>query len=273
LIQEKYNEQDYAIQVEKNGFLTKYHNYELMLLIKYWKQYGIKPKQRKEKLYSFCKDNIENFNEIKYFKKLNYILREGGKKDNPLIIIENIPITDNEIKYINNLNIDYNFKKILFTLLVEMKVKKEIGRLKYGEVTKYNYIRGNQNTYNEIFEVAKIPNNNYKINVIINELEQLEYIDVRTRGRIRLLFMDYIEESNVTVFDVTTFDNMGYYFDWYNGDLKIIECENCGKLIKATSNRKKYCSVCWEEKRKNDINENAKKYYHSNKDFIRLENP
>jgi len=261
LIQEKYNEQDYAIQVEKDGFLTKYHNYELMLLVKYWKQYGVKPKQRKEKLYSFCKDNIENFNEVKYFKKLNYILREGGKKDNPLIIIKKISITDKEIEYINNLNIDYNFKKILFTLLVEIKVKKEIGRLKYGEVTKYNYIRGNQNTYNEIFEATKIPSNNYKINVFINELEQLEYIDVRTRGRIRLLFMDHIEESNVVIFDITTFDNIGYYLDWYNGDSKIIKCESCGKLIRVTSNRKKYCSTCWKEKERELRKDINKKYY------------
>ena len=220
------------------------------MLVKYWKKCDIKPKQRKQKLYEFCRQYIENFNEVLYFKKINYILRNGSKKDNPLIIIEKIPITDNEIEYINSLDMDYNFKKILFTLLVEIKVKKEIKKLKYGEATKFNYIRGNQNTYNDIFETAKISDKTYKINNIINELEQLEYIDVRTRGRIRLLFMDSIEESKNIVFEITFFDNIGYYFDWYNNDPKIIKCSDCGKLIKVTSNRQKYCPTCWKEKEK-----------------------
>jgi len=248
LIQEKYNEKEYAKQVEQYGFLTNYHNYELTLLVKYWKSIAIKPKQRKENLYEFCKKYIENFNDVLYFKKINSNLREGGKKDNPLIIIDKISITDLEINYINILDIKYDFKKILFSLLVQMKIKKEICRLKYNNELKFNYIRGNQNTYNDIFEVSKILDNTYKINNIINELEILGYIDVRTRGRIKLLFIDEIEESNVVMFDITTFDNVGYYFDRYNGDTKIIECNECKKLIRVTSNRRKYCHTCWKEK-------------------------
>lgn len=260
MIQEKYNEEEYAKQIEKNGFLTKYHNYELTLLVKYWKKYDIKPLERKNKLYEFCKQYIENFNEVKYFKIINSILRNGNKKDNPLIIIEKLPITDQEIEYINNLDIDYNYKKVLFTLLVKMKIKKEICKLKYDKVIKHNYISGTQSTYNDIFEVSKISDKTYKINSIINELEQLKYIDVRTRGKINLLFMNDIKDSEKIVFNITTFDNIGYYLDWFNGDLKIIRCECCSKLIKKTSNRMKYCKNCWKEIRREYKTQKQREY-------------
>jgi len=259
LIQEKYNEEEYAKKIEENGFLTNRHNYELTLLIKYWKKCGIKPKARKEKIYEFCKNNIEKFNEVKYFKRINSALRKGSRKDNPLIIIEKIPITSKDIEYINSLDIEYDYKKILFTLLVRMKIKKEICILKYGNYLQYNYLSGTQKTYNEIYEVSKI-SNTYKINKIINILEQLGYVDVRTRGRIKLLFIDNIEESSKIEFNVTTFDNIGYYFDWYNGDDKIIRCENCGKLIKRRNNRQKYCPTCWKEKQKELWKEASQKY-------------
>ena len=273
MIQEKYNEEEYAKQIEQHGFLTERHNYELVLLVKYWKKLGIKPKQRKEKLYEFCKKYIVNFNDVLYFKQINTALKKGGRKDNPLIIIDSIPITNEEIEYINNLDIEYNYKKILFVLLVEMKTYKEIHKLKYGNVLKYNYISGNQNTYNEILEVSKMSNNKYKINAIINELEILGLVDVRMRGKINLVFMNNIKESEIVVFEITTFDNIGYYFDLYNGDPKIINCNECGKLIKATSNRQKFCRSCWREKEQGRQREKWHKYKDKYRPATVLENP
>jgi len=63
--------------------------------------------------------------------------------------------------------------------------------------------------------------------------------------------MNNIKENGIVVFEITTFDNIGYYFDLYNGDSKIIGCSECGKLIKVTSNRQKFCRSCWKEYRNN----------------------
>lgn len=246
MIEYKYNELKYAQRIEQSGFLTKYHVYELTLLVKLWKQQGIKPKERKEKIYEFCEKHIKGFNKVKYFKKINSALNSGGKKNNPLIIIDEVPITENEIKYINNLQLDYSCKKILFSLLVNNKIKKGICRLKYGDSSNYNFIGGKQKYYNEIYETSKI-SKTQKINNIINTLQALGFIDVRTRGRINLLFIDNIENSNRILFNITTFDNIGYYLDWYNGDPKIIRCENCSKLIKQTNSVRKYCKACARE--------------------------
>lgn len=250
--QYKYNEEEYAKIIESKGFLTQYHTYELTLLVKYWKKKGIKPKERKEKIYEFCKKHIEKFNEVKYFRKINYVLNKGNRKDNPLIIINNIPITDNEFKYINKSNIEYDYKKILFSLLVSMKIKKEILRQKYGNQSDFYFIGGTQKIFDEIFEMSKLPNNIYEINSIINMFENLGYVDVRTKGKINLLFMNEIEKSDVIVFEIITFDNIIYYFDFYNGDEKIIKCIDCGTFIKQSKNKhKKYCKICWINHRNN----------------------
>lgn len=264
MIDYRYNEEEYAKQIEKSGFLTKYHNYELTLLVKLWKKNNIKPKQRKEKIYKFCEKYIENFNDVKFFRKINAALKNGSKKDNPLINIEKIPITDKEIQYINDLDIEYNYKKVIFCLLVNMKIKKEICKIKYSKNIEGNYISGTQKRYNEILKVSKI-SNTYKINDIINVLEKLGLIDVRTRGKINLLFIKNIEDSCKIIFNINTFDNIGYYFDWYNGDKKIIRCENCGKLIRQSANNRKYCRSCAREVLKEQWKDASKKYYHSHK--------
>lgn len=49
----------------------------------------------------------------------------------------------------------------------------------------------------------------------------------------------------------------------YCDDGKFINCEDCGRLIKIHSkdNQTTRCNKCYEEYRKNVINENAKRYY------------
>ena len=54
------------------------------------------------------------------------------------------------------------------------------------------------------------------------------------------------------VFEITNFENVGYYFDWYNGDERFMKCENdgCEEIIKKISGNRKYCSDCQKEKQK-----------------------
>jgi hypothetical protein len=249
LIDFKYNEEKYAEVLLEKGFQTKYNNYELRILAKYYKYKGHKAKERKELLYEFCEKFIPNFNKVKYFTKINSALRYGSKRDNQLLVINEIPITDEEIVYINGLDIDYVYKKVLFTLLVQNKIKKEICNLTYGKASEFNYFGGKNQKYQEIQQISKI-SSKHKINSIVNYLDEKQLIEIRTRGKINLLFIDKIPVSDNVVMKITTFDNVGYYLDWYNGDKKISNCTDCGKLIRITSNRKKYCSGCWNNKEK-----------------------
>ena len=78
---------------------------------------------------------------------------------------------------------------------------------------------------------------------------------------IGLLFLDDIPQSDNIIMRITTFDNTRYWFDYYNGNKKIIPCVECGKLIKLTSNRRKYCDACWESR---ELQIHAR-YYEKNK--------
>ena len=254
MIQFRYNEKKYAEEILKKGFLTQYHRYELKILVKYYKEVlEEKASERKKLVYEFCENNIVKFNRVKYFKIINSALAYGSKRINKLILIESVPITKNEIKYINGLKLDSIHKKILFTFIVKNKLNKEMSKQIYGKVSDYNIFGGKTESYKEVFEMSRL-SGEYDINKLVNGLSNLGYVDVRTRGKINLSFIDDIvvdkddkgNKIDNIVFEITNFDNVGYYFDWYNGDDKYMKCENevCGEIIKKTNGNIKYCIDC-----------------------------
>ena len=271
MIQFRYNEKKYAEEILKKGFLTQYHRYELKILVKYYKEVlAEKASERKKLVYQFCENNIVKFNRVKYFKIINSALAYGSKRINKLILIESIPITKNEIKYINGLEIDSVHKKILFTFIVKNKLNKEMSKQIYGKVSDYNIFGGKTESYKEVFEMSRL-SGEYNINKLVNDLSNLGYVDVMTRGKINLSFIDDIvvdkddkgNKIDNIVFEITNFDNVGYYFDWYNGDEKFMKCENegCEEVIKRVNGKTKYCSECARIIK----NEQNKKYYHLGK--------
>lgn len=239
----KYNEKEYAEYIYNHGFLTKHRPYELKLLVKYFKSLGHKPKARKDMLYAFCEKYVDNFSKAKYFKVLNTALNYGGKKHNNLIVIDKIDITQQELDYITKQDIEYNLKKIMFTLLVQNKINKLICDISFGKSSDYNFFGGKSLKYKEIKEISKVPSS-FNINSAIHELDAVGIVDIKTRGKIDLSFVYKIVSSDDIVFQIITFDEVGYYFDFYCGENKIIKCNVCGKFIKATNNKIKYCKEC-----------------------------
>ena len=258
----KYNEKLYAERLLKEGFLTKYIAYELKILVKYYKQeMKISAKQRKILIYEFCEKYIIEFNRVKYFKIINSALRYGSKGINKLIVINSIQVTDKEIEYINGLEIEEYYKKVLFTLMIKTKLNKELCLQKFNNASKFNFFGGKVELYKEIKQMSKIPDT-YDINIIINDLSNMGYIDIRNRGRVNLLFIENIELSKNFVFEVNNFYNIGYYFDWFNGNNGVIKCENdgCEELVKKTGKNQKYCKECWKEIWRNYNADKQKEY-------------
>lgn len=254
MINYRYDEKKYAEELLKNGFLTQYHRYELKILVKYFKEVlNKKARERKDLIYEFCENHIVNFNKVKYFKMINSALSYGSKKNNKLILIKSIPITDKEINYIQGLELDDVHKKILFTFIAKIKLNKEITKQIYGKSSEYNIFGGKKESYKEVFEMSRL-SGEHNINTLVNELSNMGYIDVRTRGKINLKFIENIKVSkkDLIVFEITNFDNVGYYYEWYNRNEKYIKCENnsCGEVIKKTTSNRKYCEYCQKEKQK-----------------------
>ena len=60
------------------------------------------------------------------------------------------------------------------------------------------------------------------------------------------------------------FENCGLYFDMCIGE-NIIECEECGKLIRRKGKNKRYCNRCAKASLQKNRVEINRKYYIKNK--------
>lgn len=244
----KYNELAYAEKIYKNGFLTKYFSTELRLLVLYFRDIlELKPKEREYKIYEFCKKYIPNFNKEKYYMMINKALSAGSKKDQKLIVIDKIDIYKEEVDYINSLDIDQNYKKVMFTFLVQLKLNKTIYEDRYiGKEYNMSYFRGGVKKYNNIKKISNIPTKMLLNDEVINTLVELGLVTILHNGIILLDYIKNCKQDGDVIFSITDFDNIGYYLDYYNGVNNVIKCANeeCEKLIKKSSNKSKYCPEC-----------------------------
>jgi len=247
----KYNELTYAEEVYEKGFLTKYFATELRLLVLYYRDVlELKPKEREFKIYEFCRKHIPNFRKEKFYKTINRALNNGGKKDQKLISISNVDIYKAELNYINSLDINQEYKKVMFTFLVQLRLNKMIFEYRHGgEEYNMSYFKGGVKKYNNIKKISNIPVKMLLNDEVINTLEKLELVTIVHKGTILLDYISNCKQEGDVAFSISDFDNIGYYLDYYNGENGVIKCENesCEKLIKKSNNKTKYCQECAKE--------------------------
>lgn len=258
----KYNEVKYAELILANGFQTQYYKYELKVLVKYWKSIGIKPKQRKQMLYEFCQKNIAGFEREIHYKMINSVMAYSSKKTSVPIVIKSIPIYKHEFEILNNLPVQEYQKKIMFAILVEKKIKKQISNIMNGinEVELSPFININSKLGRKLVQSARIPSK-HKMDRVLYELNQLGHISVMDRELIKLDYFDFLVTDNdpEVLIEVKTFDESGYYFDLLSGDKKIGFCEDCGEIIKRRANNQIRCKECNEVYRRDYKTENKRK--------------
>jgi stress-induced morphogen len=245
----QYKEKSYAEDILKNGFTSNHIKHELKILVKYYKELGLKPKERKESLYDFCEKNLDGFDRVTHFKMVNSVLSYGMNKKNKLIEIESVPVTKSELTYIDSLDINHDYKKVIFTLLMLDKLNKKFHEIR-NELKFHNehYFGGTSN-YRELITSSRITlKRNNLIHDIIGELDKKGIIKITGNGSIKLSFAYEIPNDSEIELNVSTFDNIGYYFDLYKNENKVKKCECCDTPIKVKSNRHKYCDKCFTEK-------------------------
>lgn len=262
MINYKYNETAYAELVFKNGFQTKHIPTELRLLVLYFRDIlKLKPKEREEFTYEFCKKYISNFKKEKFFKTINKSLKSALKKEQKLVDVDKIEIYKNEIDYLNSLDIKHEYKKVMFTFLIQMRLNKLVYEYKYDKEYNSIFFKGGNKKYNNIKKLSNIPIKMSINDEVINGLGELGLITILHKGTISLDYLkNCVQEGDVAI-TITDYENVGLYLDYYNKVKGIIQCENCNKIIKQTNNKMKYCKGC-AEKIKNEQN---KKYYHLGK--------
>ena len=238
----KYNELEYAQLIYNNGFQTNYIPTELRLLVLYYKEVlKLKPKQRSEQLYEFCEKHMPDYKRAKYFKIINKALKQGSKKEQKLVNIEKINIFQSELDYINSLEIKYDFKKVLFTFLVQMKLNKFIYEYKNEKPYTSKYFKGGSIKYNNIKKMANL-NNSININDdIIYFLNDIGLVKTLHKGLIVLNYLDNCSETGDIAIDIKDFENVGWYLDFYNGLKGMVLCKYCGQPFKQTNHDISYC--------------------------------
>lgn len=240
----KFKEKEYAEAIIENGFISKNLNYELKLLAMYYKELGYKPKKREELLYDFCKKNIENFSRVLYYKKINSVLNYARKKENILINANEIDITENELRFIDSLDINHQQKKLCFTLLVLAKLYSTVHHIKYGEHTTEHYFGGNNKRYKELIDASHTSLTANKLHQNIGELAKKDIVEIRNKGFIKLSFIYGIEPGGETAIKIRSFDSIGLYYDLHTGQKKVKSCVNCQTPFRFKSNKSKYCPPC-----------------------------
>lgn len=286
----KYSELDYAKKIYENGFQSEQHiPTELKLVATYMRRIlNYKPKKLREEMYKWCECNISGYKRELYYKRINSAINKACQKGSMLVNVERIDFYKWEMDFFNDLYImkdiddqaeseySYECKKLLFTLLFKMKVNKFITEAKSTDEDfeyKGKYFKGGQKRYTELKKLAKLPEK-IRINEdIINTLWINGLVSPMFNGLVKLNFMEEIYEikstnkdlDNTVVLQIKDYDSVGWYFDYYNQDKKIVFCKECGKIFKKKTNRQEYCSDgCFEEYRRNYKTKKQREYRQNN---------
>ena len=243
----KYKDLIYAEKVYKEGFLTKYRDTELKLVALYMRDIlGITKKQdRKEALHNFCKEHLPDYHKMKYYKVINRVLKYSCSKKNFLITIESIPVLQSEINFINTQDLSLDEKKLLFTLLITYKLRKTYFEIKKPDEPYDNvYFKGSLSQYGDLKKISNV-NSKLDINIdIVSQLANKGYVQIYSRGCIRMSFLDIIvDETGEIASEITDYNNIGYWLEWYNGNKRIGKCD-CGNVFYKRTNNQIYCSDC-----------------------------
>lgn len=265
----QYKERDHAEEIVKNGFTSKYIVSELKILSKYYKEQGETEASIKELLKSFCEKNMSGYNEAVHFKIINNAVAYGMKDENKIIQISQIGVTQEELDIIENMDIDYEYKRVVFTLLVLTKLSKEYIKIKDGEIKSNEFYFGGHKNYRELISTSKITFKKTKkstvknIHDLIRILDEKGIVKITGNGNIKLLFMyDANQQNDEVMISISFYDVMGFYYDIYYNKNNVKQCEGCGKPVRMKSNRQEYCEIC----RNNRLLEQKRENWHKNKE-------
>lgn len=191
-------------------------------------------------------DNYINYNPVKWSATID---RQVNKSDKyPLIKIDNIPITKNEIDTIQSIK-NIRLERLAFVILC---------------FAKFSNLRSENNNdwvnreIKEIFKLARLPVVISKQCLMLNDLKKLGLIEYSKKVDNVNINVQYIDNDSEILLRLTDFRELGYEYMLFKGE-KYIRCGECGILIKQKNNRVKYCKGCGIETKKE-------------KDRIRMEN-
>lgn len=219
------------------------------LLCKYWNNEGMEKVQMIQEVDGFLKDNYKGYNQVKMIDKLETIINGVIKHNKPMILVERVSFTKEEMELIEKLP-KKQLRRLAFVILYHAKLTKE----KY-DVEDDVWLNDGVNKY---CNQANIYETKQHKMLLMSELQDLGLLSISQSLREFMYKVNYIKDGNV-VFEIETLHDdkelINYYFRYIGENIK--ECVNCGRLIKPMSlnSNVKYCRKCAKDiKIKNTIN-------------------
>lgn len=233
-----FNEKQYAENLDKQKSIQTNIIKNGIILAKLYISKGYTDKEIFDLLWSKY-DVIKNY-DIKY-KKIDLFIKcakEGSELEN-----KTIKFSNNELDFIHKIG-NITYEKIFFVLFCISKIYNN--RYFYftdREIFRCADVSWNGNNSKDIFQYLIL--NNY-IEYKIKKIEK-NYGDEKIFYKIKDEISGLFNENNVA-FEISNFDNIIFYYLDYikSGDFMI--CNNCGKIIKRTSNNQLYCKQCSQKK-------------------------
>jgi hypothetical protein len=129
------------------GFQQKRIPYKLAIMAKYYKSQDKKPAEIRKTLKKLCEEKIEHYNEVKYFQVINRSVEQSKKSDNVLVDVGEISFNEDELKFIDDLDVDAIHKKVLFSILCINRIKAKAREIRTGTYRVSEYFGKNNNDY------------------------------------------------------------------------------------------------------------------------------
>lgn len=240
-----FNEYSLAEELLKNGFRNFMSGRDLGILAKYFKYKNLDEKEIYNKLEDFC---------IKFFPEYNPVIDDikilsaiSKSKKQELSIPYEMYITEKELNIIRSVN-NYKYELCLFVMLVVARYNK----IKHNS-SEY-YLNDNVATFLKMVDLYMNKNEKEKMrqffnneNLVVPTLPPTIY---NKKENYKLLFAN---EQSDKVIKFTDYSNLKKYYKFI--------CDECGIEMTKKTEKRNLCDDCYNKKRKNIINENAKKYY------------
>lgn len=241
------NETKQARFILEKGEVGNKPSSTLFLLGKYYSQKEqLNPEQTFCKLNEFMEQHYKNYNSALWESIIEDIAKKAAKYS--LQEINNVPVTRSELDHIQTME-PVKYQKLLFTMLCHAKL--------YNMRSEHN--NGWVNTsIQELYKLARVTVKYKKDKFLyLNDMEQAGLISFSNQNDNVNIRINFVDMDGEAVFQVEDFRELGYEYLHYIGDGTFTPCIQCGRLIKKTNNKCRYCSDC-AKIRKNQQN---KMYY------------
>ena len=232
------NEVEYAKKIltgavkEKNLFkalviLTKYYCFEL----------GMNDKEIEKNLRLYIKAMGGNVDD----EAIENIIKSNTSSKTNINKLDHIIITIQEWQTIQEMGRTERERKLLFTLLCMYKVKIGLGYSDNGLV-KIEYTQLNSLAHVVFKSTERIDVFRYFI-----ECGMLEMGMGQLASRVKL---HYVFPDSKQLIKITDFEAFNVYYDYLKKGGRLINCQECGKLVLVNNNRGRYCKDCQKQKQK-----------------------